>query len=82
MQIEAPIHKRNILKKLLDGKRRVVDRFVAAPLRYQPGRLVPPGEALRATVEKTNGHNFFLFYMVGWSFMTNYTFAHRVLNTL
>ena len=36
-----------------------------APSRYPPGRLVPPGEALRATVEETNGQNFFLLYCWG-----------------
>ena len=36
-----------------------------APLRYQPGRLLPPGEALRVAVEEANGHSFFLvsFFM-------------------
>ena len=33
-----------------------------APLRYQPGRLVPLGEALSATVEETNTHIFFVLY--------------------
>ena len=33
-----------------------------APLRYQPVRLVPPGEALKAGVEDTNRHNFFVLY--------------------
>ena len=51
-----------------------------APLRYQPVRLVPPGEALKAGVEDTNIT--FLYYMIGWCFMTKYTFAHRVLNTV
>ena len=35
-----------------------------APSRYQPGRLVPPGEALWAAVEETNTRHFFVLY--GW----------------
>ena len=32
------------------------------PLRYQPARLEPPGEALWAAVEVTNRCNFFVLY--------------------
>ena len=47
---------------VLSGGRVAGDKL--APSRYQPGRLVPPGEAPRTTVEETNGHNIFVLY--GW----------------
>ena len=37
-----------------------------APFRYQPGRLVPPGEALWAAVKETNMWHFFVFLSLVW----------------
>ena len=46
-----------------------------------PCRGGGPGEALRATVEETNRHHV-LAFLVGWCFLTKYTFTQCVLNRL
>ena len=56
--------------------------LLLSTFKVQPGRLLPPGEALWAAVEETNRRIFFLFYMIGWGLMTKNTFAHCVLSTL